>query len=56
MMKGNGTLLSRIKRLSSEKFTSAALALLSNTSDEQLILLTYLAKKIPHSENCAEKR
>lgn len=55
MTRGDGTLLSRIKRLSSEKFTSVALSLLSNTSDEQLILLTYLAEKIPHKDTYKKK-
>ncbi len=55
MMKGDVNLLSRIKRFSSKKFTSAALSLLSNTSDEQLILLTYLAEIIPRKEIYKQK-
>jgi MoaA/NifB/PqqE/SkfB family radical SAM enzyme len=48
MMKGDSNFLCHIKRLSTEKFTSTALSMLSNASDEQLIWLTYLAEKIPH--------
>ena len=54
-MKDNLHLLSRIKRLSSNKFTSAAISLLSNTSDEQLIWLTYLAEKIPRKDSYRKK-
>ena len=54
-MRGNLGLLSHIKTLSIEKFTSAALSLLSNTSDEQLIWLTYLAEKIPHKHAYKKK-
>jgi MoaA/NifB/PqqE/SkfB family radical SAM enzyme len=55
MMRGELNLLSYIKRLSSNKFTSAALSLLSNTSDEQLIWLTYLAEKIPRKDSYKKK-
>lgn len=48
-------LLFHIKKLSTEKFTSAALSLLSNTSDEQLIWLTYVAEKIPRKHTYKEK-
>jgi MoaA/NifB/PqqE/SkfB family radical SAM enzyme len=49
-MRGDVSLLSHIKALSIEKFTSGALSLLSTTSDEHLIWLTYLAEKIPHKD------
>lgn len=49
-MKGEFNLLSRIKRLSVKKFTSTSLSLLSNTPDEQLTWLTYLAEKIPRKD------
>ncbi len=49
------SLLYHIKKLSIEKFTSAALSLLSNTSDEQLIWLTYVAEKIPRKHTYKEK-
>lgn len=49
------SLLSHIKVLSIEKFTSGALSLLSNTSDEQLIWLTYVAEKIPRKHTYKEK-
>jgi MoaA/NifB/PqqE/SkfB family radical SAM enzyme len=55
MMKGELNLLSRIKRLSVEKFTSTSLSLLTNTPDEQLIWLTYLAEKIPHKDTYKKK-
>ena len=54
-MKGDLNLLSHIKKLSIQKFTSAALSLLSNTSDEQLIWLTYIAEKIPRKHAYKEK-
>lgn len=55
MMKGELNLLSHIKRLSVEKFTSTSLSLLSNTPDEQLIWLTYLAEKIPRKDTYKRK-
>jgi MoaA/NifB/PqqE/SkfB family radical SAM enzyme len=55
MMKGELNLLSRIKRLSVEKFTSTSLSLLTNTPDEQLIWLTYLAEKIPRKDTYKKK-
>lgn len=55
MMRGDLNLLSRIRKLSTEKFTSAALSLLSNTSDEQLVWLTYPAEKIPHKDAYKKK-
>jgi MoaA/NifB/PqqE/SkfB family radical SAM enzyme len=54
-MKGDSNFLSHIKRFSVAKFTSAALSLLSNTSDEQLIWLTYPAEKIPHKDSYKKK-
>jgi MoaA/NifB/PqqE/SkfB family radical SAM enzyme len=55
MMKGELNLLSRIKMLWVEKFTSTSLSLLSNTPDEQLIWLTYLAEKIPRKDTYKKK-
>jgi len=45
----------RAKRYSIEKFTTSALSLLSNTSTENLIRLTYLVEKIPQKESYQEK-
>ena len=55
MMKGDLKLFSRIKRPLVEKFTSTSLSLLSNTSDDQLTWLTYLAEKIPPKDSYREK-
>ena len=43
------------KRYSIEKFTTAALSLLANTSKENLVRLTHLAEKIPQKETYREK-
>src|SRR3990172_4657094 len=48
-------LYQRVKRYSVEKFTTAALSLLANTSKENLVRLTYLAEKIPQKETYREK-
>ena len=40
----------KMKHYSLEKFTTSALSLLANASDEQLIRLTYLAERIPRKE------
>jgi MoaA/NifB/PqqE/SkfB family radical SAM enzyme len=48
-------LYQRAKKYSIEKFTTAALSLLANTSKENLIRLTYLAEKIPQKESYQEK-
>lgn len=45
----------RMKHYSLEKFTSSALSLLANASDESLIRLTYLAEKIPRKESYRRK-
>ena len=48
-------LYQRVKRYSVEKFTTAALSLLANTSKENLVRLTHLAEKIPQKETYREK-
>jgi MoaA/NifB/PqqE/SkfB family radical SAM enzyme len=45
----------KMKHYSLEKFTTSALSLLANASDEQLIRLTYLAEKIPRKESYRRK-
>lgn len=45
----------RMKHYSLEKFTTSALSLLANASDEQLIRLTHLAERIPRKESYREK-
>jgi MoaA/NifB/PqqE/SkfB family radical SAM enzyme len=45
----------RLKHYSLEKFTTTALSLLANASDQQLIRLTYLAEKIPRKESYQRK-
>jgi MoaA/NifB/PqqE/SkfB family radical SAM enzyme len=45
----------RIRDYTLGKFASAALAMLANCSDEQLIRLTYLAERIPRKESYREK-
>jgi MoaA/NifB/PqqE/SkfB family radical SAM enzyme len=45
----------KMKHYSLEKFTTSALSLLANASDEQLIRLTHLAEKIPRKESYRRK-
>ena len=45
----------KMKHYSLEKFTTRALSLLANASDERLIRLTYLAEKIPKKESYQRK-
>jgi len=45
----------RMKHYSIEKFTTSALSLLANASDEQLIRLTHLAERIPRKESYRRK-
>jgi len=45
----------RMKNYSLEKFTTSALSLLANASDEQLIRLTYMAERIPRKQSYRRK-
>ena len=54
-MKGDLNLLSRIKRPLVKTFTATSLSLLSNTPDDRLTWLTYLAEKIPPKDSYREK-